>query len=55
MILIRFLFQDSLKKIRFFEKTFLLTDISIKIVLETPFLSLSNTDIKFAERLKRVI
>lgn len=41
--------QNSLKRVQFFEETFFLADISIKIVLEICFLSLSNTDVKFAE------
>lgn len=41
--------QNSLKRIQFFEETFFLADINIKIVLEICFLSLSNTDVKFAE------
>ncbi len=44
-----FLLQDSLGRVWFFEETFLLTDTSIEMVLEIPFLSLSNADIKFAE------
>ncbi len=49
MALARFLIQDSLGKVRFFEETFLLADISMEVVLEMPFLSLSNVDVKFAE------
>ncbi len=44
-----FLLQDSLRRVQFFEKTFLLADTSIEVVLEMSFLSLGNIDIKFAE------
>ena len=49
----RFLIQDSLGKIPFFEQTFLLANTSIKVVVEMPFLSFSNANVKFAE-LKRL-
>ncbi len=45
----RFLIQDSLGKVRFFEETFLLADTSIEVVLGMPFLSLSNVNVEFAE------
>ncbi len=44
-----FSLQDSLGRVRFFEETFLLVDTSMEVVLEMPFLSLSNADIEFAE------
>ncbi len=44
MALTRFLFQDSLGRVRFFEETFLLTDTSIEIILEILFLALNNVD-----------
>ena len=34
-------------KILFFEKTFLLANTSIEVVLEMPFLALSNANIQF--------
>ena len=40
--------KDTLKRAWFFEKTFLLTDLSIKIVLKMLFLTLSIANIKFA-------
>ncbi len=49
MALASFLLQDSLGRIRFFEETYLLADTSMEVVLEMPFLSLSNADVKFAE------
>ncbi len=44
-----FLLQNSLRRVRFFEETFLLADTSMEVVLGMPFLSLSNADVKFAE------
>ncbi len=43
----RFLIQDSLKKVWFFEKTFLLANTSMKVILGMPFLALSNTNFQF--------
>ncbi len=40
-----FLLQDSLRRVRFFEETFILANTSMEVVLEMPFLSLSNADI----------
>ncbi len=45
----RFLLQDSLGRVRFFEETFLLANISMKVVLGMPFLSFSNANVEFAE------
>ncbi len=42
--LARFSLQDSLGIVRFFEKTFLLTDTSMKMILGMSFLALSNTN-----------
>ena len=44
------LVEDKLVKARFFQEMFLLTDISIEVVLEMPYLTFSNADIKFAEK-----
>lgn len=54
MALASFLLQDSLERVRFFEETFLLSDTSIRVVLEMPFLSLNNIDVKFAELRKLI-
>ena len=48
MILASFQAKDTLEKTWFFQETFLLTDLNIEVVLEMPFLTLSNADIKFA-------
>lgn len=45
----RFLHQNNLQRVRYFEETFLLANISIKIILGRPFLSFSNANIKFVE------
>lgn len=42
-----FLLQNNLKNIKFFEKTFLLVDSNIEIVLELSFLFFNNVDVKF--------
>ena len=42
--------EDKLEKARFFHETFLLADISIEVVLEMPFFTLSNADIQFFEK-----
>ena len=44
-----FIFSISDKNGRemFFEKSFLLADVKLDIVLEIPFLTMSNTDIDF--------
>ena len=48
MVLASFQVEDTLGRARFFQETFLLADLSIEVVLEMPFLTLSNVDIKFA-------
>ena len=50
MVLASFQVKDTLERARFFQKTFLLADFSIEVVLEMPFLTLSNADIKFAQK-----
>ncbi len=49
MVSARFSLQYSLKRIRFFEETFLLADTSIEVDQGMPFLSLNNVDVKYAE------
>lgn len=49
MVLDKSLLQDSLGKVRFFEKTFLLVDTSMEVVLELSFLSFSNANVKFMD------
>ena len=45
IVIVGFLIQDKLGKIRFFEGTFLLADTSIEVVLGILFLTFSNVDI----------
>lgn len=47
IIIVRFSMIDKLQHIRFFKKTFLLTNTNIEVVLRIPFLFLSNIDIYF--------
>lgn len=42
--------QNKLGKIQFFKKPFLLVDISMEVVLEMPFLCLSDSNIRFVKR-----
>ena len=48
IVLASFQVKNKLRRPRFFQKTFLLTDFSIEVVLRMPFLTLSNANIKFA-------
>ena len=48
IVLAGFQVKDTLKRARFFYKMFLLVDVNIEIVLEMPFLTFSNADMKFA-------
>ena len=50
IILANFQVEDKLGRARFFQKTFLLADISAEIVLGMPFLTLSNADVQFVEK-----
>ena len=50
MVITSFQVQDILEKFRFFQETFLVADTRMNIVLGIPFLTLSNIDIRFAER-----
>lgn len=47
MVLVDFLVQDKFEKVSFFEKTFLLVDISIEVVLKMPFFTFLNINIQF--------
>lgn len=49
-----FSLPDKLERVQFFEKIFLLADISMYMVLEMPFLFFSNADIEFAELAKLI-
>ena len=45
MIIAGFQVEDKLGRARFFQESFLLAEISMEVVLEMPFLALSNADI----------
>ena len=49
MILACYLLQDSLARVRCFEKTFLLANTNMEVILGMPFLSLSNVNVEFAK------
>ena len=48
IVLVSFQIKNTLKKAWFFKETFLLADFSIEVVLEMPFLTLNNANIKCA-------
>lgn len=50
MIIAEFSVQKKLGKVLLFEETFLVSDTSIKVVLEMPFLTFSDVDTRFAEK-----
>ena len=50
MVVAAFLVEDKANRVRFFEKTFLVANISPEVVLGMPFLTLSGTDIDFSSR-----
>lgn len=50
MVIAGFSVQNRLEKVEFFEKTFLLADISIKVVLEMLFLTFSDINIWFTKK-----
>lgn len=45
MVLANFQINNKLRKSRFFQETFLVTNTSIEVILKILFLTLSNTDI----------
>ena len=45
LVLASFQVEDKFKRVQFFQKTFLLTDFNIEMVLKILFLILSNTNI----------
>ena len=49
MVIADFQVEDKGGMPRFFQKTFLVTNTKFEVVLEMPFLKISNTDIAFGE------
>ncbi len=50
MVSARFLLQDNLERVQFFEETFLLADISMEVVLGMAFLTFSNANFQFSAK-----
>lgn len=50
MVIPVFSVQNALKMIGVFEETFLLADTSIEVILRILFLTLSNTNLRFAKK-----
>lgn len=50
MVIAAFSVHDRAEKVRFFEETFLLVEISMDVALGMPFLNLSNADVHFTHR-----
>lgn len=53
MVLAKFLIKNSLEMLGFFEKTFLLANINIEVVLGMLFLFFSNRNVDFVEKLEK--
>lgn len=49
MLVAIFLVIDKVNQLKFFKKIFLMTNVSLEIVLRMPFVILSNTNIDFLE------
>ena len=47
MVVAAFSIEDKANRIKFFEETFLVANVSPKIVLGMPFLTLSSADVDF--------
>ena len=50
MVLADFQVEDKLERARFFQETFLLADISVEVVLNMPFLTLSIANVQFVKK-----
>ena len=50
MVISAFSVTEKANQVRFFEETFLVANVSPEVVLEMPFLTLSNADVNFAGR-----
>lgn len=50
MVIAKFLVYNKLGRAWFFEETFLLANINMKVVLKMPFLSFSDTNLQFGAR-----
>ena len=45
IVVVAFLVMDKANQVRFFEKTFLVANVSPEVVLDMPFLTLSGVDV----------
>ena len=50
MVITDFQVENKLDKIRFFQESFLLAEISMEVVLGMPFLIFNNANIQFTEK-----
>ena len=50
IVLASFQMKDKLRKTQFFQETFLLADISTKVVLGMSFFTFSNANVQFVEK-----
>ena len=50
MVVAAFSVLDKANRVRFFEETFLVANVSPEVVLGMPFLTLSNADVDFSSR-----
>ena len=50
MVIVDFQVEDKGGRPRFFQETFLVTNTKFEIILEMPFLKISNANIAFGER-----
>lgn len=50
MVIIGFQVQDKLRRARFFQKSFLVADPSVKVIFELFFLTFSKVEVDFIER-----
>lgn len=50
MVLASFQIKNTLRKAQFFQKIFLVINISMDVILEMPFLTFTNTNMQFTER-----
>ena len=50
MVITAFSVMEKVNRVRFFEETFLVANVSLEIVLGMPFLTLSNADVDFLGR-----
>lgn len=50
MVIAAFLIIDQVKKVKFFEKSFLIANISLDVVFKIFFLTLNDTNIDFLKK-----